>query len=188
MPRNINLRSDKNIFLVGKCASNILGAKLPSIKQVLQLLFYKMRIDNMTVMSSMKYTVGVTMEFWKKANIPTIHERSCVRKLKIVYEKWRKLQKNAGTLYEKHRKQEEEFCDEIQNFIFDIAAPDALEKIKIKEDKDFLEMQRRRGRPGVMNGVDTLLYKKRKRREKRLGEERKRSDIHKAKGILLISY
>lgn len=183
-----NLRSDQDIFLVGKCANEILGAKLPSIKQVLQLFFYKMRVEHKTLLSSMKYTIGVAMEFWNRAHIPTMHETSCMRKLKKIYEKWRQIQKNCRTPYEKYRKQEEDFCDEIENFIFDIATPDALEKMKIKEDKDFLVLQRKRGRPGIMHGVDRILLKKEKRKEKRLEEENNRVAKYKNQGIYFTIY
>lgn len=176
------LRSDQDIFLVGKCASDILGSKLPSIKQVLQLLFYKIRVEHKTLFSSMKYSIGVTMEFWKRANIPTMHSTNCIRKLKKIYEKWRKMQRNCESACEKHRKQEHDFQDEIQNFIFDIATPDALETIKIKEDRDFLVLQRMRGRQGIMHGVDANFLKKEKRKEKRLEKEQNRVSKYKAAG------
>lgn len=181
--RKINLRSDENIFLVGKCASTILGAKLPSIKQVLQLFFYKIRVENMTVIKSMKYTIGVALEFWNKAKIPTLHETNCVHKLRKIYENWRNIQKNCKAPYEKYRKQEQDFRDKIENFIFDVAAPNALEIMKIQEDKDFLVLQRKRGRPGTMYGVDRILTQKQKRKDKLLEEEKKRVEKHKAQGI-----
>lgn len=183
-----NLRSDHDIFLVGKCANNILGGKLPSSQQVLKLLFYKMRVDNKTLMSSVKYTVGVTLEFWKRAHIPTMQEKNCAQKLKKLYAKWRQLQRTSRLSNDKYRKEEQDFRDEIENFIFDIAAPDALKKIKTKEDKDFLVLQRKRGRPGVMHGVDKNLLEKEKRKNKRLEEENNRVAKFRAEGIYFTIY
>lgn len=172
------LRSEQKIFLVGECESVILGAKLPSMKQVLQLLFYKMRHENLTLESSMKYTIGATIEFWKKAKIPTAQEKNCIKKLKNLYEEWRNLQKHSKTPNEKCRKNEAEFKDKIENFIFDIAAMDALGIMKMQEDKDFLLLQRNRGRPGSMYGADTVLTRKEKRKDQRMEEERKRVEKH----------
>ena len=44
--------------------------------------------------------------------------------------------------------------------LFDIAYADALETIKIEEDRQFLLAQRQKGRPGKMIGVDKVLHKK----------------------------
>ncbi|CAI6354394.1 unnamed protein product [Macrosiphum euphorbiae] len=69
--------------------------------------------------------------------------------------------------------------------LFDIAQADALEVIKIKEDRDFLISQRQKGRPGSMLGIDLKIINKEKRAEERLKiieERRKRtyeeSEIH----------
>lgn len=40
---------------------------------------------------------------------------------------------------------------------FDIAAADALTVIRNEEDKEFLQKQRQKGRPGSMLGVDAKL-------------------------------
>lgn len=169
-------RSSLQIFLVGLCEPNIFGSKLPSTKQVLQLFFFQLRVEHKNVMSSLKYTIGVTLEFWRKANIPTLHEKNCIEKLKKYYEKWRSLQKNMKTPYKKCRENEKAFLDEIENFIFDIAASNALQIMKIKEDIDFLLLQRQRGRPGAMCGVDRVLATKEQRKEKRLIEKKKRHE------------
>lgn len=51
-----HLRSDDDqIFLVGKCENQIIGAKLPSMKQTLQLFFYKIRMEKMNAKQSFKY-------------------------------------------------------------------------------------------------------------------------------------
>lgn len=54
------------------------------------------------------------------------------------------------------RKRERDFEDELNN-LFDIADADAIDLIKIQEDKDFLQLQRKSGRPGCMLGVDMKL-------------------------------
>ena len=54
--------------------------------------------------------------------------------------------------YEKYRSVEKEFCEKIESYIFNIAAADALEIMTIEEDKDFLLLQREKGRPGCSQG------------------------------------
>jgi len=41
--------------------------------------------------------------------------------------------------------------------LFDIAHENAMEMMKIQEDRDFLVCQRQEGRPGAMAGVDRQL-------------------------------
>lgn len=169
------LRSDDNtIFLVGNCESDLKGAKLPSMKQVLQLFFYKTRIEKISVKASIKYTIDATLDFWQKANIPTMTETNCMKKFDKLYREWQNLSKNRYGQYEKYRKDEKKICEKIENFIFDIGAADALETMKIQEDKDFLLLQREKGRPGSMCGIDVKLARKQERKAKRLREEENR--------------
>ncbi|XP_049304081.1 uncharacterized protein LOC125776370 [Bactrocera dorsalis] len=51
--------------------------------------------------------------------------------------------------------------------LFDIATANAIEKMKLVEDKKFLEMQRQKGRPGCMMGVDKVLYDREVRAQER---------------------
>lgn len=53
-------------------------------------------------------------------------------------------------------------------------ANDAHEKIKIEKDRKFLELQRQKGRPGSMAGIDISLYE----REKRAHDRREREKAH----------
>lgn len=178
------LRSeDKDIFLVGKCIDNILGVKLPSIKQVLQLFFYKMRVDKLNSAASAKHTIDVVLLFWRKANIPTLTEINCNKKLLKMHDSWKNLVKHKASSYDKHRQSEKEFSEMIENYIFDIAAPDALETMKIEEDKKFLLLQRQKGRPGSMSGFDLALAQKQKRKNDRLQQEEKRIKQNRNKEI-----
>jgi len=42
----LNLRNSSKTFLVGSVLNQIVGSKLPSIKQSLSVLFYNMRVVN----------------------------------------------------------------------------------------------------------------------------------------------
>lgn len=163
------LRSDDaNIFLVGKCEKEIFGAKLPSMKQVLQVLFYNIRVEHNNLKESCRLAINSTLPFWQKARIPTRTENNCTQKLEKLYNEWRILQKTCNSQYEKHRLKENEFREKIEDSVFDIAAFDALETMKIQEDKDFLIQQRQKGRPGSMVGIDKKFSQKEVRKLERL--------------------
>lgn len=171
------LRSDEVIFLVGKCNSEILGAKLPSIKQVFQVLFYKLRVDKMDMKQSLRFTINQVIPFWEKASIPTLVKSSCIRKLQKLYDEWAALQRNASKKIEVFRTRENEFREKIEDFIFDIASPDALLTMKLTEDKEFLIQQRKKGRPGSLMGIDQKAAEKEKNKLERM----ERANVYKRK-------
>lgn len=63
--------SKRNIPLVGQVSHQIVGAKLPSNRQVLQVLFYNMRYVNLNTKQSAKLTIDAVSIFWQQARIPT---------------------------------------------------------------------------------------------------------------------
>ncbi|CAH0546982.1 unnamed protein product [Brassicogethes aeneus] len=101
--------------------------------------------------------------FWDKARIPTRRVDHCVTKLEKVYNDWRKIQKNACNRAEWQKTKENKFSETLDD-LFDIAHADALSLIKIQEDKDFLNAQRKKGRQGIMAGLDLNLSNKEKRK------------------------
>lgn len=164
---NVTTRNDvvnlRRIDLIGYTMHQITGAKLPSNRQVLSVLFYNMRFVDLTAKESAKLTIRAAQIFWEQARIPVRKEDKCVDKLLKLYEMWKKIQKTKS---EKRSISQQQVVDEFtQNldYLFDIATFDALEKIKIVEDRKFLEMQRQKGRPGCMAGVDKMLYEPEKR-------------------------
>ncbi|CAH0552487.1 unnamed protein product [Brassicogethes aeneus] len=73
-------------------------------------------------------------------------------------------------------RREEDFQNNLDN-LFDIAHANALECIKIEEDKIFLQKQREPGHPGCLAGVDKKLAEKEERtRQRKLKEEKKRHE------------
>lgn len=169
---SVELRSDKqNIFLVGLPSHQINGAKLPSNRQVLAVLFYNIREVKLTVSESANLVIKECSIFWEKARIPTKAFPNCVKKLIDLYHVWRDLQKNCKKTQDTFKNRENNFKIELDN-LFDIAHADAFERMKIEEDKVFLKKQREPGRPGCLGGVDKKLAEKEERaRQRRLEEE-----------------
>ncbi|XP_039968939.1 uncharacterized protein LOC120780749 [Bactrocera tryoni] len=55
---------------------------------------------------------------------------------------------------------------------------DALQNMRISEDKEFLILQRQKGRPGSMAGVDMVLYRRQNRADHRIEKEMSRKRKH----------
>lgn len=164
----------KKVDLIGNVSHQINGAKLPSNRQVLQVLFYNMRFVDLTAKQSAKLTIDAVKIFWHQARIPIREDHKCQDKLIKLYDKWKNIQKTLPDKRSNAQKQlAETFLENLDN-LFDIATANALEEIKIVEDKEFLEMQRLKGRPGCMTGVDMALYEKEKRVQERQEKETNR--------------
>lgn len=112
MTSRIHLR-DK-IYLIGNYSQQIIGSKLPSIKQVLDVLVYNLRVVKLSVRESARLAIQEALIFWEKARIPIKETKHCIAKLEALYEKWRNLQKHAGRVTESHKQKEAEFVFEIQ--------------------------------------------------------------------------
>jgi len=149
MPRN-------RVFLVGPMDYQITGSKLPSKKNCLSVLFYNLRIVKLNLQESAALVVDECLIFWKKARIPTQDPSNIIKKLKKLYDELRTLEKSKTRKSDLCRKREQDFEDELNN-LFDIAHANAIDLMKIQEDKDFLQLQRKSGRPGCMMGVDMKL-------------------------------
>lgn len=168
----------KKIDLIGKTSHLITGAKLPSNKQVLQVFFHNIRFVHLKAKESARLTINATKLFWHQARIPVREDQKCVDKLIKLYEKWKVVQKTAP-----HKRSDaqinvaEMYVGNLDE-LFDIATADALQTMKIEEDKQFLEMQRKTGRPGCMVGVDMTLYGREKRADERRAKEHERKRKH----------
>lgn len=173
-PSPKKLRSvTKDVYLIGREYHQIMGSKLPSIKQVLSVLFFNTRTVKLSVRESANLVIDEVLIFWKKARIPPRQTPNCVSKLIKLYEEWDKLHKNCKRQTSTQSNNEQHFLNKLDD-LFDIAHANALEIIKISEDREFLIRQREKGRPGCMIGVDESLAQKERRRFKRLQQEEER--------------
>lgn len=166
-----------DIYLVGSVLFKIPGAKLPSQRQLLQVMFYHTRLTRIDAKSSARLAVREALLFWEKARIPTKQEIHCIEKLEKLYQKWISLQKSCHKTSDTQRNAEKKFVDDLDD-LFDIAHANAMQLIKDQEDKDFLLRQRQKGRPGCMLGVDMIQAAKEKRKSDRLEQEQQRKRKH----------
>lgn len=161
----------RNVELIGTTSHQITGAKLPSNRQLLQVMFYNMRFVNLKARPRAKLAIDAAEIFWHQARIPIRKDDKSVEKLIKLYEKWKNIQKTIPSKRSDAQKQAADSFGECLDDLFGIAAAVALETIKINEDREFLEKQRQKGRPGCMIGVDFTLHEQEKRAEKRHDRE-----------------
>lgn len=167
-----------NIDLVGRISHQITGAKLPSNRQLLQVLFYNIRFVDRQLRESAKLAINAAMIFWQQARIPTRDLFRCIEKLEKLYYSWRSILKTIPSKRSNAQKiTEAAFVDALDD-LFDIAHADALNNMRTEEDKQFLILQRQKGRPGCMAGVDMSLSMREKRTEIRLEKEQSRKRKH----------
>lgn len=171
-----SLRSNTQINLIGFEQFQILGTKLPTNKDVLQVFFYNMRTLKMKLRESSTLAVREAIIFWNKAGIPIKEEHRCIEKLEKMYNEWRGVCKNSNRQSDKQTKLEEEFIKKI-NQLFDIAHSNAM-KTMSKDGQMFLMNQRSEKREGGLAGVDRKAMQKEKRRNDRIEKETQRKRRH----------
>lgn len=165
------------IKLVGNVCHQILGAKLPSIRQVLQVFFYNMRYVKLAARESAALAIDAALIFWNQARIPTRDHPRCIDSLLKIYNEWKKHQKrNVYKMSDEIKLKYDSFVGNLDN-LFDIAHADAMIMIRNDEDKAFLDKQRQTGRPGSMLGVDQNLAE----REERSRLRREEAELRKLK-------
>lgn len=163
-----------NIDLVGRTSHQITGVKLPSNRQVLQVFFHNMRFVRLDSKDSAKLAMDAVIIFWQQARIPTRYGSRCTDKVIKLYEEWKVIQKvSSDKRTGAYKENELAFTDNLDN-LFDIATADALQTMRIEEDKEFLIMQRQPGRPGCMIGCDMALFAREKRALEREEKEQQR--------------
>ena len=95
---------------------------------------------NATVREASKIIIAEIAKFWMKARIPMHDPQHCQKKLEELFEEWRLLKKNKGRKTPIPKAKEHAFSSKLDN-LHDIAHADALNMIKILEDREFLLTQ-----------------------------------------------
>ena len=129
-------RSKTIVYLLGSSTKVLTGGKLPSLRQVLGLFIHYHKENCRTVREVSTFAIEKASEFWNKARIPTRAPQHCQAKLEAEFETWRLLKKNAKRTSAAQKAKESAFSSKM-DILFDIAHADALDTIKIPEDREF---------------------------------------------------
>lgn len=132
----------KEVDHIGYISNQIVvNNKLPTIKQVLAVLFYNLKRLSNSLRDSANLAIDECLVFWKKARVPTKEHKKCVIKLESEYERWRKITRNATRRTETQIRNEQAYEESLDK-LFDIASANALEVMVDEYDKEFLIWQR----------------------------------------------
>lgn len=162
-------RRETDIWLVGGRKSHLIGSRLPSKREVLQVYFHLHLSEGKTVRESSSALSDMILDYWNRARIPCKFKKHLILTLEKLVNNWQKLKKNKENKKKRSKTLEDQetiFAASL-DALFDIAHPKALELIQVQEDRDFLLAQRETGRRGMMQGVDMNLARKEKRMQER---------------------
>jgi hypothetical protein len=87
------LRKDTFVFLIGNYVPQIIGNKLPSIHQVLKVLFFNMGEVMLDLRDSASLIIKEKLIFWNKARIPKREPQRCIENLEALFNEWRSIKK-----------------------------------------------------------------------------------------------
>jgi len=129
----------------------------------------KLNLRNATYASMKKL-----MFFWEKAGVPTKPKHHIVAAIEKLYHEWRGVRKGEKKRSQAQIAKEKTFQHSLDD-LFDIAHEGAMKKTKLEEDKRFLQMQRKKGRPGYMTKLDEgYAARQEARNQRRLKAENRR--------------
>lgn len=136
-------RSKRDVVLLGNARKESLSSlkQLPTVKEVLLRLFFFLKNEKQDLSSASALVIEEVIRLWNQSSITTAEKRNAVQKLKVEYEKYRKVMKNHARGGEAQEKKEAEYNKYCLG-LFDIAKGNVMSHIEIQEDRDFLRDQR----------------------------------------------
>lgn len=164
------LRSANQIYMLGNPINEILGSKLPSKRQVLQLMISHLIAPKSKPYDAALKTAYSVIKFWEAVEIAIMSPHNSANKMVKLYEAYKYLEKSSKNRLQKNtelfKQRENSFQDDLDD-LFDIASSDL--GTTSEEAKIFLMQQRLKGRPG--NITFKFATEKRSEQPAELGNE-----------------
>ncbi|KAG0724209.1 hypothetical protein GWK47_000472 [Chionoecetes opilio] len=168
-------RSTDKLWHVGAPATQELPSSvLPNREEVLCVLQYHAKLNPRDLAFSVRQTALNVQHQYSKANIPTIDPCDILKKVRRLHEEYNGLKKSKSRTTGQAEENRANFVACLKN-LFDVAHRDAMSKNTIKEDRDFLEAQRKPGRQGKMGGMDRAWVEKETRTQQRRDDDGSRT-------------
>ena len=164
----------KDVYLLGP-SDKLAGNKLPSNKQALGRFLYIHVKEKKTVREASTAVIREVVQFWERARIPTKPQQHAIKKMESLFGEYKCLKKHKDRKTDTQRTNEDKFRDKFDD-LFDIAHAEAMTRITIEEDRQFLIGQREKGRRGTMAGLDLVLAAKEERAKQRVQSQKRRQD------------
>ena len=161
-----SLRKDSCDWLVGPRISEILGAKFPTLRKVMQRFYFVHLTESKTLRESSNIVASEVMEFWNKGHIPTMRLDRVINKIEKFHKHRTNMLKSKNKNTPTHKKQRKDF-EAVLDDVFIIAHDEAFSKITIEEDKKFLSQLLESKKSPCLGAVDRTLVRKEERKRKR---------------------
>lgn len=159
-------RSNDIVLLIGHPLEQLTGARLPSGRDVMRNFIYYQRSLKYTINDSSQKVYEQLIPFWIRSGLPTRRRDHVAKKIRDLYAEHVRLMKNASRGNAKDLESQSQYSKKL-DMLFDVSHADSEKIIHIKEDREFLEMQRE-SRNGVIGPVD----KRKAERDKRTLERK----------------
>lgn len=130
-------RNRDHLFLIGDTTSQFMENKLPTNKQVLQVLFYNIHHLKKSKKESLALVVKQIKDSWNKASIPMQIDARVQKKLISLYEEYFLVKKNKNL--PKNATREKSFCDKLSQ-LFNVAHGNVMNMIQL-DQKNYLLSQ-----------------------------------------------
>lgn len=144
-----------NIYLIGPCAAEFTGRKLPTTRDVLRVFHHNHTVLKYTIPKSAKLTIDELHKVWCRAGIPVREGKNSIAQLKKLHQRWRNIQSSRSRKRSlTHQKNENKFKEDI-NMLFDITRQDAM-LVVTEYQRQFLLAQRAQNRRGFIPTHSTL--------------------------------
>lgn len=165
MATSLVTRSSDNVWLIGHPTDVLLGARLPSGRDVLQNFVYYHITKKMTVTDSAHEVYNQLVPFWEKSHLPVRQKHHVVQKIKDLYNERNNLMKHRSRSNQSDLHKQKQFTEKLEQ-LFDISHANAKAIITNEEDRTFLQLQQE-SRTGSIGPIDKTLADKEKRRAAR---------------------
>ena len=87
-------RTKAKVYLIDYYETGILGAKLPSYRQVFGHFLHHHKVEKKSIREASRATVQVITAVWLKAGLPIRAEQHAIKKLEGIHIEWQPLQKH----------------------------------------------------------------------------------------------
>ena len=133
-------RSKTVVHLIGEPLEDFSGRVLSTARNVLRVYFHLHKINKIPKKEAISDVVHRLLNIWEMARILAAEERAIKKKLEVIIDKYREIEKSAKRGGTVQKAKEDEFLS-VTSSIFDIGHVNAQTSIKIEEDRIFLHDQ-----------------------------------------------
>lgn len=152
-------------WLIGHPCENIIGARLPCGRAVMQNFVHFHKSQKLNINRSALLVYEQLMPFWNKTRLPTQHKSGIIKKIKALYQEHVCLARNKCRSNHKDCINQNKYRDKLEK-LFDISHAQSDILITNEVDRTFLKLQQTT-REGYIGPIDKKFHSRESRSQKR---------------------